>query len=807
MKDILKERKSEWKRRIQEIVCLFFILQGMCLCMESILGIAVPARFRFLSGLALIFASELLVRSWRLLAGTAAFVCGLLFLYIKNQEMLQTAAKEMANRILELINRYQGTDFLYWHLQESSQSMAWFMLLTAFSVLGAVECILLIKSKDSAWHLCYLLALPTLIIAAGLAVGRSVSFVGMLLLVSGVLAEMLDIRQKGFLVLAAGISIGVGFSAWISGNQNLLAQIEIWHGDWQKKQLAVEDRMLELLDRAWDNSFLHREKKAYALTNEKPATTGKKVFEITVDAPVSQSFYVRGFVGGDYEDGSWKRVSRQEFSDWAQRQGGSEQEYSRIIQSLSYEFLSSWSEVFDTPLGNKIKVSMTVAGGGQDFTLMPYFTQVPESQPVKADGTFPPVNGREFSWDSYLNLSEFQALAVEMEEMEEIFRDERKAKNGEIWAKYGEYVQENYTRLPKEGLQSMRDYAGQRREQNDIAQIQVLTDSAEGRGYWASMEQKQKFLSVSARRRTIQAVRQMLWENSRYSFDLQPLPEGEDYAEYFLFTQQKGYCVHFATAATLLLRMKGLPARFVTGYLVLPSDFKKNKDGTWTAEITDERAHAWTEVFARNIGFYPVEVTPPSYVELLQEMEDGENVIQAVERKERQEYKEQQGPDRREPENQPQPKKEGQETKGEDDNENVLLPQGAAFGNKADFGRLRAALRLCLLAGCMAGVCFLFLYYRKRTLTMRLHKMSETDCTLAVRQIAKQLNRTLKKKGYGRKDERNDREYQLMLEKKLPGYPWEQVFSIFQKAAFSPNGVTKEEYQTVYCLYRSLEKR
>ncbi len=43
--------------------------------------------------------------------------------------------------------------------------------------------------------------------------------------------------------------------------------------------------------------------------------------------------------------------------------------------------------------------------------------------------------------------------------------------------------------------------------------------------------------------------------------------------EYFLLENQRGYCMHFATAATLLLRTMGVPARYVEGYILSPREF------------------------------------------------------------------------------------------------------------------------------------------------------------------------------------------------------------------------------------------
>ena len=88
-------------------------------------------------------------------------------------------------------------------------------------------------------------------------------------------------------------------------------------------------------------------------------------------------------------------------------------------------------------------------------------------------------------------------------------------------------------------------------------------------------------------------------------------PVNKDIVEYFLFESGKGYCQHFASAATLMYRLYGIPARYASGYRVFPSDFQLEK-GVYRAHVTDESAHAWVEVFIRDFGWVPIEVTPAS---------------------------------------------------------------------------------------------------------------------------------------------------------------------------------------------------
>ena len=77
--------------------------------------------------------------------------------------------------------------------------------------------------------------------------------------------------------------------------------------------------------------------------------------------------------------------------------------------------------------------------------------------------------------------------------------------------------------------------------------------------------------------------------------------------------------MHFASAYTLINHAAGTSARYASGYVVLPGDFQENPDGTYTAAVPQYRGHAWVEGYHPKLGWFPVEVTPPSYLGGLQE--------------------------------------------------------------------------------------------------------------------------------------------------------------------------------------------
>ncbi len=101
-----------------------------------------------------------------------------------------------------------------------------------------------------------------------------------------------------------------------------------------------------------------------------------------------------------------------------------------------------------------------------------------------------------------------------------------------------------------------------------------------------------------------------LHENAEYTMTPGWAPLNEDIVEYFLFDSGRGYCEHFAAAATLMYRLYGIPARYASGYMVQPSAFEQQEGGSWKAVVTDREAHAWVEIFLEDYGWTPVEVTP-----------------------------------------------------------------------------------------------------------------------------------------------------------------------------------------------------
>ena len=110
---------------------------------------------------------------------------------------------------------------------------------------------------------------------------------------------------------------------------------------------------------------------------------------------------------------------------------------------------------------------------------------------------------------------------------------------------------------------------------------------------------------------TASIIAQLLERNATYDLRTPRTPSEEDFVTYFLEESHRGYCVHFASAATLLLRTQGIPARYVSGYVTtIPSSSLDQNTREYTTRVVDSNAHAWVEIYLYGYGWYPVEVTP-----------------------------------------------------------------------------------------------------------------------------------------------------------------------------------------------------
>ena len=98
-----------------------------------------------------------------------------------------------------------------------------------------------------------------------------------------------------------------------------------------------------------------------------------------------------------------------------------------------------------------------------------------------------------------------------------------------------------------------------------------------------------------------------------YGYTLSPGALGPDPVDTFWLDQRRGFCEHYAASVTLILRMMGVPARIVTGYL---GTDPQPVDGYYI--VRQSNAHAWVEYWEQGHGWIrldPTAAVDPNRVE------------------------------------------------------------------------------------------------------------------------------------------------------------------------------------------------
>lgn len=324
--------------------------------------------------------------------------------------------------------------------------------------------------------------------------------------------------------------------------------------------------------------------------------SGRTVLEVETD--LRGRIYLRGFSSAVYNGGSWAPLDQAIYDSEIQWGGD---DLSAAVSSIYRPSMHGYQPMNFPALADRekfpdkeyAKVTVRNVGADPGYVYTPYHIL---SQPNE-------LGGAAFVNDSYIARQEdvwthsvyVQPDCDPMAGAELPGDAEGPEKNYRI------FVQRNYLDVPEESMDAlalaMQEIALETYYGSDKPAYQEYRDLVEN-GYVVGMDSSRTLPLALAH-----VVAAYLEDAAEYNPDTPVTPEGEDFVSYFLTESREGYCMHFASAATLMLRYLGIPARYVVGYVVdVPASGK--------VKVPDSAAHAWVEIYLEGYGWEPIEVTP-----------------------------------------------------------------------------------------------------------------------------------------------------------------------------------------------------
>ena len=304
--------------------------------------------------------------------------------------------------------------------------------------------------------------------------------------------------------------------------------------------------------------------------------------KITTDK-FSSTMYLKGYVAGKYEKNCWTPVNaeNEQFVQMLKKDG-------LIAQNISCKALSR----------NELKqktIDITVKNASKKYVYAPYYSNYQSIDNSNGKDVIPTEEGYVTSVSKSYTIPFYDYDVINNYDGLDLFINGSKSVEA-----YDKFVHDNY--MSYNESKALIDAYNE--IYNNYLSLQNYDDQLEDDEGNFSYNYRYSYTDV------YNAVKQYFEDNFSYTLSPGKTPEGKDFIDYFLTEQKKGYCSYFASAGVELLRMFGYPARYVEGYVVLPSQYEKYSDNKFEYTVKDKSAHAWAEVYFDGFGWMPAEFTP-----------------------------------------------------------------------------------------------------------------------------------------------------------------------------------------------------
>lgn len=330
------------------------------------------------------------------------------------------------------------------------------------------------------------------------------------------------------------------------------------------------------------NVFEKKDANTAKLTNNSPNYQDIPVLRMKAEKLPLENLYLKGFCAGEYENGAWHR--NQKAFDKECKKAGFDSEKVAVEIALfgtkAFEEAAAANQLSEEVL--EMAASLFYYDSSGTNAYFPYFA-VPEVSGIRAE------SDNCIRKKKALDEISFMVWNFDGESIKELLQSDGITEpEWEAW--YKKYVQEHYLTVA-ETIPTVRTVAEEIEEWIDEREL------------FGNETNENEMRLVKA-----YLVAEWMSKNTEYSLQLPQLPFGTDPVEFFLAVSRSGYCMHYASASVMILRELGVPARYVSGYIVNKTSFLF-QSGEYEATVPDSREHAWAEIYLDGIGWIPIEVT------------------------------------------------------------------------------------------------------------------------------------------------------------------------------------------------------
>ncbi len=704
----------------------------------------------------------------------------LLIYYRSNYDEIRGGLAAAATFFLKPYNRIFGSNIVIRHADNEYISMG--LTFTFICIFFAFYFISRLGKRK--WL--YLL-LPLASTAILMYVGLAPEWIHIVLYAGGIFMMFRKGWGRGWFVSAA-TSLAVFMIICIVAGFVLLSPAEKVL-DYADEIKEFQNKIEKSIESLFSRVFLSTDK---TLDNSSPRYKDAKIMTVTMDTKPSGNLYFKEFYGVDYEDGTWK-ASTSDLVEACKDYGIDPEEVAIKLAGAEY----------DNKRYDRADYEIEYSGLLGQAMLLPYA--------VDTDG----ISGLSFKGD-YVAKKEmtkkkvsFSGLDTNTFVTKTLLEPEKSltSKDYSFWGWYGNYVNSTCLYVP-EYIFKTRPY----RELEDRRRHRLSEENE-----WRLDMAKQ--------------VKEYLDEHYTYSWELDSLDSEEDPLEYFLKKGREGYCMHFASAGTIILRSLGVPARYASGYVLKPYMLEED-DGKYTATVRDRNAHAWVEIYFDNIGWIPFEVTP-GYESKTDEFPASKEAQE--QRKEEEEKKKNPSPTPTEapteapiytptpkPTNTVTPVPSGSEKKsptpaptkkaqpsGSPGNEsssgNNTIPSPTPAETKENKGNLGKVLLVLFIISLFIAALSLIFRAKRKALEKIEDSLKNKYYRAAVKMMNRRVYRRLRRKGGIKGRNTTDKKLEETLLEVLGEDRKNEIdeyMRVVKKAAFSENAVSKAESEVVARLYR-----